>query len=77
MGKNNAPAKRKSASQATVHGKNAEMADAGGLYIVVRAILDEACCRASRLVDVEMVRAYMLVGQAIVRYEQQGRSRAG
>jgi len=53
------------------------MLDAGNLYTQVRAILDEARGRATRLVNVEMVRAYWLVGQAIVEQEQRGKDRAG
>ena len=50
--------------------------DAGSLYTEVRAILDEARGRAARLVNVEIVRAYWLVGQAIVEHEQRGKDRA-
>lgn len=57
--------------------KNAEMVDAGSLYTEVRAILNEARGRAARLVNVEMVRAYWRVGQAIVEHEQRGEDRAG
>jgi hypothetical protein len=76
-GKKRAPAKRKSAALAPMQGKNAEMVDAGSLYAEVRAILNEARGRAARLVNVEMVRAYWLVGQAIVKHEQRGENRAG
>ena len=57
-------------------GTNLERVDAGGLYREVRAILDEARGRAARLVNVEMARAYWLVGQAIVKHEQRGQDRA-
>ena len=51
--------------------------DASSLYTEVRAILDEVRGRTARLVKVEMVRAYRLVGQAIISYEQRGKGRAG
>ena len=50
--------------------------DLGGLYNQVRAILDEARSRSARAVNTEMVRAYWLIGQAIVEHEQQGADRA-
>jgi hypothetical protein len=56
--------------------KNTEQVDVGSLYTEVRAILDEARGRTARLVNVEMVRAYRLVGQAIVSPEQRGKGRA-
>ena len=71
------PAKRKSAALAPTQSKNTELVDAGSLYKEVRAILDEARGRATRLENVEMVRAYWRVGQAIVNHEQRGRNRAG
>jgi predicted nuclease of restriction endonuclease-like (RecB) superfamily len=76
-GRKRSPAKRKSAALALTQSKNTELVDAGSLYKEVRAILDEARGRAARLVNVEMVRAYWLVGQAIVNHEQRGRNRAG
>jgi len=48
-----------------------------GLYEQVRAILDEAQGRAARSINTEMVRAYWLIGQAIVMHEQKGKARAG
>jgi len=53
-----------------------EQVDVSVLYEQVRAILDEARHRATRSVNVEMVRAYWLVGQAIVEHEQKGKGRA-
>jgi predicted nuclease of restriction endonuclease-like (RecB) superfamily len=47
-----------------------------GLYQRVRAILNEAQNRAARSVNSEMVRAYWLIGQAIVEHEQAGQDRA-
>jgi hypothetical protein len=41
---------------ALTQSKNTELVDAGSLYKEVRAILDEVRGRASRLVNVEMVR---------------------
>ncbi len=46
------------------------------LYEQVREILDSARARVARGVNLEMVRAYWLVGQAIVEHEQQGKERA-
>ena len=50
--------------------------DFGGLYSRVREILDEARGRVARSVNSEMVRAYWLVGQAVVEQEQKGQARA-
>lgn len=76
-GKKRSPAKRKSAVPTLTRSKNTKLVDAGSLYTEVRAILGEARGRAARLVNVEMVRAYWLVGQAIVKHEQRGKHRAG
>lgn len=46
------------------------------LYERVRAILDEGRARVARSVNSEMVRAYWLIGEAIVQHEQQGQERA-
>lgn len=46
------------------------------LYERVRAILEEGRARVARSVNSEMVRAYWLIGQAIVEGEQQGQERA-
>ncbi len=43
----------------------------------VRAILADARAAATRTVNSEMVRAYWLIGRAIVEGEQQGQARAG
>ncbi len=53
-----------------------EPVDVSGLYQQVRAILDDARRRTMRSVNVEMVRAYWLIGQAIVEHEQKGKGRA-
>jgi predicted nuclease of restriction endonuclease-like (RecB) superfamily len=50
--------------------------DESGLYGRVRAILDEARHRVARSVNSEMVRAYWLIGEAIVQQEQAGQERA-
>lgn len=76
-GKKRSATKRKNAAPAPVQRNNNEMVDTGSLYTQVRAILDEARGRAARLVNVEIVRAYWLVGQAIVEHEQRGKDRAG
>lgn len=47
-----------------------------GLYDQVRAILDEGRNRVARSVNTEMVRAYWLIGEAIVRHELAGKERA-
>ncbi|MEW6737623.1 MAG: PDDEXK nuclease domain-containing protein [Acidobacteriota bacterium] len=47
------------------------------LYERVREILDVARQRVSRSINVEMVQAYWLIGQAIVEHEQKGKKRAG
>ncbi len=49
---------------------------ASTLYEQVREILDAARARVARSVNTEMVRAYWLVGKAIVEHEQQGKERA-
>jgi hypothetical protein len=76
-GKKRSSGKRKRASLVSAHGESFEQVDAGGLCREVRAILDEARGHAARLANVEMVRAYWLVGQAIVKHEQRGKDRAG
>jgi hypothetical protein len=63
-------------SVALVPRRSIEPVDVSGLYEEVRTILDEARHRAARSVNVEMVRAYWLIGQAIVEHEQQGKGRA-
>ncbi len=47
------------------------------LFERVREILDAAKSNVARSVNTEMVRAYWLIGQAIVEDEQQGEERAG
>ena len=49
---------------------------ANTLYERVRSILDEGRTRVARSVNSEMVRAYWLIGEAIVEQEQQGQARA-
>ena len=72
------PARRKSSELAARQPGTLAQADASSsLYHEVRAILDAARGRAARHINVEMARAYWLVGQAIVKHEQQGRDRAG
>ncbi|MFN7949500.1 MAG: PDDEXK nuclease domain-containing protein [Blastocatellia bacterium] len=46
------------------------------LYQRVREILEQSRLRVARSVNTEMVRAYWLIGQAIVEQEQKGKSRA-
>ena len=46
------------------------------LYERVRTILDEGRNRVARSVNSEMVRAYWLIGEAIVQHEQAGKERA-
>ncbi|MBI3651103.1 MAG: DUF1016 domain-containing protein [Acidobacteria bacterium] len=53
-----------------------ESLEVGNLYVEVRDILNEARTRIARQVNSEMVRAYWLIGQAIVEYEQRGKNRA-
>lgn len=50
--------------------------DESALYQSVRDILDGAKTRAARSINVEMTRAYWLIGQAIVEHEQGGQQRA-
>jgi hypothetical protein len=76
-GKKRTPATRKRTALVPAQSKDSDVVDAGELYTEVRAILDEARGHAARLVNFEMVRAYWLVGQAIVRHEQEGKARAG
>ena len=47
------------------------------LFNRVREILNQARSNIARSVNTEMVRAYWLIGQAIVEDEQQGEERAG
>ena len=60
-----------------VRGQANNCLDDHKLYEKVRSILDEARQRAARNVNTEMVRAYWLIGQAIVEHEQKGKHRAG
>ena len=46
------------------------------LYQRVREILDTARQQVARSVNAEQVRAYWLIGQAIVEHEQKGKKRA-
>ncbi len=55
---------------------NKDSVDIAALYKQVHKILLEAKKRASHKINAEMVRAYWLVGQAIVEYEQKGKHRA-
>jgi len=48
--------------------------DESALYQSVRDILDGAQTRAARSINVEMARAYWLIGQAIVQHEQAGQA---
>ncbi|HXG67730.1 MAG TPA: PDDEXK nuclease domain-containing protein [Blastocatellia bacterium] len=57
--------------------KQTSQVDFTDLYEKVRAIIEESRGRATRAVNTEMVRAYWLIGQAIVEQEQQGKQRAG
>ncbi len=57
-------------------GGQENLAGTSSLYEQVREILDSARARVARSVNFEMVRAYWLVGQAIVEHEQQGKERA-
>lgn len=50
--------------------------DFASLYAKVREILADARARSFRAVNAEMVRAYWLIGQAIVEQEQKGKRRA-
>ena len=52
------------------------LTEIGDLYRKIRTILDQSRLQAARSVNSEMVRAYWLIGQAIVEHEQQGRQRA-
>ncbi len=53
------------------------LAENSRLFERVREILDGARSTVARSVNTEMVRAYWLIGQAIVEDEQQGAERAG
>ena len=53
------------------------LTDSSRLFERVREILDGAQSNVSRSVNTEMVRAYWLIGQAIVEDEQHGTERAG
>lgn len=69
------PAKCAGHRLAAAHGVN-EPEEIGDLYQRIRAILDESRLQAARSVNSEMVRAYWLIGQAIVEHEQKGKRRA-
>lgn len=53
-----------------------EAKEFSSFYDKVRGILEEARSRVVRAVNSEMVRAYWMIGQAIVEQEQRGRQRA-
>ncbi len=57
--------------------KQENLAENSRLFERVREILDAARSNVARSVNTEMVRAYWLIGQAIVKNEQQGEERAG
>ncbi len=57
-------------------GEQKELAETSRLFERVREILDSARSNVARSVNTEMVRAYWLIGQAIVEDEQQGEERA-
>jgi len=52
------------------------LAENSRLFVRVRGILDQAQVRIARSVNTEMVRAYWLIGQAIVEEAQEGSERA-
>ena len=54
----------------------ANLENASSLFERVRGILDAARENVARTVNTEMVRAYWLIGQAIVEDEQRGKERA-
>ncbi len=56
--------------------ESANVENASRLFERVREILDAARSNVARSVNTEMVRAYWLVGQAIVEDEQRGKERA-
>lgn len=58
-------------------GKQVDLPENSRLFERVREILDAARSNVARSVNTEMVRAYWLIGQAIVQDEQQGTKRAG
>jgi hypothetical protein len=68
-------ARRASPARTRVLAANApdEVSD---LYQKIRSILDESRLQAARSINREMVRAYWLIGQAIVEQEQKGKQRA-
>ncbi len=55
---------------------NQSLAETANLYERVREILDSTKRNVARSVNSEMVKAYWLIGQAIVEHEQRGRERA-
>ena len=60
-------AKRKSTALVPTRREDVGRVAAGKLYNEVRTILDEVRGRAARMVYVEMVRAYWLVGKTTIR----------
>jgi predicted nuclease of restriction endonuclease-like (RecB) superfamily len=71
--KKTSPATARSKS---VRSKAASKAAESSLYLKVVTILEEARALSRRAVNTAMVRAYWLVGEAIVEEEQRGKSRA-
>jgi hypothetical protein len=59
-----------------VKADNQSLPESTNLYERVREILDEAKRNVARSVNTEMVKAYWLIGQAIVEHKQQGKERA-
>ena len=66
----------KQAKTQITHVASDELNATAMLYEQVREILDAGRNRVARSVNSEMVRAYWLIGQAIVQHEQQGEARA-
>lgn len=56
--------------------QSADLTETSRLFERVREILDSAKSNVARSVNTEMVKAYWLIGQAIVEDEQQGKERA-
>jgi predicted nuclease of restriction endonuclease-like (RecB) superfamily len=72
----NSMKKKQTAIAKAKHTKPKTSEEFSSLYEKVRLILEESRSRAFRAVNTEMVRAYWLIGQAIVEEEQKGKRKA-
>jgi predicted nuclease of restriction endonuclease-like (RecB) superfamily len=67
---------KKQSTKAAKPARPTQAVEVSHLYEKVRSILEEARASTVRSVNTQMVRAYWLIGQAIVEQEQKGKGRA-